>query len=43
MNHYLVVLMLGFASFIGFACWCIYYVLKTAHDEDPGCLDPRKH
>ena len=43
MNHYLLTLMIGFGCFMGFACWTIYAVLKMAHDEDPGCLDPRKH
>ena len=40
---YIVYLGIGFACFMLFAFWCIYAVLKTAHDEDPGCLDPRKH
>ena len=29
------------ASFLIFAIYCVYSVLKMAHDEDPGCLDPR--
>lgn len=41
MNHYILALAIGFGSFMIFACWCVYAVLKTAHDEDPGCLDPR--
>ena len=41
MSHYLIALYVGGISFLCFAFWCIYAVLKTAHDEDPGCLDPR--
>ena len=29
------------ALFMGGVCWCVYKVLKMAHDEEPGCLDPR--
>ena len=29
------------AVFMGFAIYCVYSVLRMAHDEDPGCLDPR--
>ena len=43
MNPYLLTLGIGFACFMAFVCWCIYIVFKTAHDEDPGCLDPRNH
>ena len=28
-------------GFLSFAIYCVYRVLKMAHDEDPGCLDPR--
>ena len=41
MNHYILALAIGFGAFMVFAVWCVYIVLKTAHDEDPGCLDPR--
>ena len=41
MNHYILALAIGFGAFMAFAIWCVYIVLKTAHDEDPGCLDPR--
>ena len=36
-------LMVGFSCYLGFTAWCIYKVLKMAHDEDPGCLNPNKH
>ena len=36
-------LMVGFFSYLSFTAWCIYKVLKMAHDEDPGCLNPNKH
>ena len=29
------------ACFMSFVIYCVYRVLKMAHDEDPGCLDPR--
>ena len=35
--------MVGFTSYMIFVAWCVYTVLKMAHDEDPGCLDPRDH
>lgn len=41
MNPYLAYLAIGFGCFLVFAFWCVYKVLKMAHDEDPGCLDPR--
>lgn len=41
MNHYLIDLYIGGAVFLAFAFYCVYRVLKMAHDEDPGCLDPR--
>lgn len=34
-------LLVGLASYMGFTAYCVYRVLKMAHDEDPGCLDPR--
>ncbi len=41
MSHYIIVLLAGFGLFMIGAGWCVYAVLKMAHDEDPGCLDPR--
>ena len=41
MNHYLLTLYIGGGLFMGFVGWCVYVVMKMAHDEDPGCLDPR--
>lgn len=41
MNHYLLTLFIGFGLFMGFVSWSIYAIFKMAHDEDPGCLDPR--
>lgn len=43
MNHYILYLLIGFALFMCGACWSVYAVLKMAHDEDPGCLNPGKH
>lgn len=43
MSPYITYLAIGFGCFMCFAFWTIYAVLKIAHDEDPGCLDPRKH
>lgn len=40
-EYYIAWLLVGFSGFMLFACWCVYKVLKMAHDEDPGCLDPR--
>lgn len=43
MDRYMITLAIGGFSFISFACWCVWAVLKTAHDEDPGCLNLLKH
>ena len=43
MNIYMATLAFGGALFMAGVCWTIYCILKLAHDEDPGCLDPRKH
>lgn len=43
MNPYIAALLVGLASYVGFALWCVYSVLKMAHDEDPGCLSINKH
>ena len=40
---YIFFLGLGFALFMMGVCWSIYYLLKLAHDEDPGCLNPGRH
>ena len=42
-HYWIFWLMFFFISYLGFVGWCIYAVLKMAHDEDPGCLDPRHH
>ena len=41
MNIYLVYLSIGGAAFMAGVIYTVYAVLKMAHDEDPGCLDPR--
>ena len=43
MNHYIAALLVGLACYVGFALWCVYYLLKTANDEDPGCISPNRH
>ena len=42
-TYYIAWLMVGFTSYMAFVGWCVYAILKMAHDEDPGCLDPRQH
>lgn len=43
MNHYIVALLIGLGCYLGFVFWCVYTVLKMAHDEDPGCINPNRH
>jgi hypothetical protein len=43
MNQYWITLALGWVGFLAFTGWCVFSIMKTAHDEDPGCLDLRKH
>ena len=43
MNTEWIILGVGWVCFLGFAVWCVYKVLKMAHDEDPGCLNLLKH
>ena len=43
MNHYIIALLVGLGCYMSFVIWCVYSVLKLAHDEDPGCLNPNKH
>ncbi len=43
MNHYLGVLLIGFSLFMAGTGYAVFLILKMAHDEDPGCLNPGKH
>ncbi len=43
MNHYLVALLVGFGAIMSGTGYAVFLVLKMAHDEDPGCLNPGKH
>ena len=43
MDRYMITLAIGWVGFLSFAFWCVWKVLKTAHDEDPGCLNLLKH
>lgn len=43
MSHYLIALYTGGALFMAGVIYCVYAILKLAHDEDPGCLNPNRH
>ena len=43
MNIYLATLLAGFSIFIAGVCWTIFYLMKMANDEEPGCINPNRH
>ena len=41
MDRYMLTLAIGGGAFMVFVGWCVASVMLMAHNEDPGCLDPR--
>lgn len=43
MNPYILTLLIGFSAFMVGVGWIVYYLMKLANDEDPGCINPGNH
>ena len=40
-TYWITWLLVGLGLYMTFVGLCVYAVLKMAHDEEPGCLNPR--
>ena len=43
MSPYITTLLIGFSTFMVGVGWVVYYLMKLANDEEPGCINPGKH
>jgi hypothetical protein len=43
MSSYILALLIGFSAFMAGISWVVYYLMRLANDEDPGCINPGRH